>query len=341
MYRDIFARVISIRIVPLLVLALWSCRPAVADPEPRLLFRAGFSNAAIRQPQDCWDTGCWQDIAGSDRATGFEWPPRLRRGTGRFLLIADPVRIDALSIQQYMRNRVENVEGPRAGRTGVLYQEITKTINGQAPMGGSAAQNEFQFLPIDNAEELYVSYWIKLQPDLVERMTHLPPGPGIDRGGTWRAIFAFKTGGQRDIGGPQNDGDYRVEAYVMTYGSDTPYWVVLGDNNAGGGAPLKNDWRIADHSLPVPVGRWFKFEVYWRRSDGADGRVWAAVDGHTIADRQGPNMGARNLPINRIMAPMLYTGQRMPAYQWIDDLQVWTGIPSTSKAPATLPGSDR
>jgi hypothetical protein len=41
-------------------------------------------------------------------------------------------------------------------------------------------------------------------------------------------------------------------------------------------------------------------------------------------------MGARNLPINRIMAPMLYTGQRMPAYQWIDDVQVWSGMPSSS-----------
>lgn len=321
----------SIRVLLLVVLALWWCPQAIAtDPQPRLLFRAGFTGAAIPPPQECWDTGCWQDIAGTDGRTGFAWPPRLRGGTGRFLLIADPVQIDSLSIQQYMRNHVESAENPRGRHAPVLYQEISKTINGLAPMGGSAAQNEFQFLPIEKAEELYVSYWIKLQPDLIERMTHLPPGPGIDRGGTWRAIFAFKTGGQRDNGGPQNDGDYRVEAYVMTYGSDTPYWVVLGDNNAGGGAPLKNDWRIADRSLPVPIGRWFKFEIYWRRTNDDTGRVWAAVDGHTIADRRGPNMGARNLPINRIMAPMLYTGQRMPAYQWIDDVQVWSRIPAPS-----------
>ena len=316
-------------IVRLLMLLVAWCPVAIAaDAEPRLLFHAGYDGAHIVPPEECWDTGCWQDIAGEDSGTGFRWPPRLRGGTGRFLLIADPVQIDSRSIQQYMRNRVETVPGPRGSPARVLYQEISKNVNGQAPMGGSAAQNEFQFLPIDNTDELYVSYWMKLQPDLVEKMTHLPPGPGIGGGGTWRAIFAFKTGGQKEDGSPQNNGDYRVEAYVMTYESNTPYWVVLGDNNAGGGAPLTSYWRVANRTLPVPLGRWFKFEIYWKRSDDDSGRVWAAVDGHTIADRRGPNMGARKLPINRIMAPMLYTGQRMPAFQWVDDVQVWSGIPS-------------
>ncbi len=315
----------------LLLAMLAGNRPvATADAPPRLLFHAGFEGAAVATPEECWDTGCWQDIGGKDRRTGFAWPPRVRGGTGRFLLIADPVQISPRSILDYMHNRVETVDGPRGTRTHALYQEISKTVNGLEPMGGSAAQNEFQFLPIQNADELYVSYWIKLQADLVPRMTKLPPGPGVGDGGTWRAIFAFKTGGQRPNGGPANNGDYRVEAYVMTYGSNTPYWVVLGDNNAGGNAPLTNDWRIANRTLPVPLGRWFKFEIYWRRANDDTGRVWAAVDGHTIADRRGPNLGANRLPINRIMAPMLYTGQRMPAYQWIDDVQVWSGIPPSS-----------
>jgi hypothetical protein len=315
----------------LMLLATMWLEQAGAAPPARLLFRAGFEGASVAKPEECWDTGCWQDIAGNDRRTGFRWPPRLRGGTGRFLLIADPVKTNGPGILDYMHNRVELVDGPDGARIHALYQEISKTVNGVEPMGGSAAQNEFQFLPLQNTDELYVSYWIKLQPDLVSRMTNLPPGPGIGGGGTWRAIFAFKTGSQRPQGGPANDGDYRVEAYVMTYGSKTPYWTVLGDNNAGGNAPLTNDWHIENRSLPVPLGRWFKFEIYWRRANDETGRVWAAVDGHTIADRRGPNMGARNLPINRIMAPMLYTGQRMPAYQWIDDVQVWSGMPSSSR----------
>jgi hypothetical protein len=38
-------------------------------------------------------------------------------------------------------------------------------------------------------------------------------------------------------------------------------------------------------------------------------------------------MGARNLPINRILAPLLYSGSAMPIYQWVDDLEVWDGFP--------------
>ena len=197
-------------------------------------------------------------------------------------------------------------------------------------MGTSPAQNELQFLPTTELGDLYVSFWIKLQPDLVEKMSNLPAGPGINNGGTWRAFFALKTGTQKPDGGPANDGDYRVETYIMTYGGSQPYWAILGDNNAGGGAPNVNSWNVENRQVPVPVGRWFKFEIFWRRSNGNDGRVWMAADGQVIADRYGPNMGAWNMPINRIMAPMLYSGSRMPIYQWVDDLEIWDGFPSAT-----------
>jgi hypothetical protein len=175
---------------------------------------------------------------------------------------------------------------------------------------------------------MYVSYWMKLQPDLVEKMNNLPAGPGISGGGTWRAVFALKTGGQTSWGGPADNGDYRIEAYVMTYGGGQPYWVVLGDNAAGGGAPAANQWWVENRNVRVPVGEWFKFEIFWHRSGGTDGRVWMAIDGQTVVDRRGANMGAWNMPINRIMAPLLYTGSAMPVYQWIDDVQVWDGFPA-------------
>jgi hypothetical protein len=162
-------------------------------------------------------------------------------------------------------------------------------------------------------------------------MTNLPAGPGINGGGTWRAFFALKTGGQKAFAGPLNDpvnnGDYRLEVYVLTFGGGTPYWAVLADNNAGGGAPPFNSWVVENRTVPVPVGAWFKFEIFWHRSRGADGRVWVAVNGNVICDHSGPNMGALYLPINRIMMPILYTGSRMPVYQWIDDLEIWDGFP--------------
>jgi len=122
---------------------------------------------------------------------------------------------------------------------------------------------------------------------------------------------------------------------VMTYGGGTPYWQVLADNNAGGGAPLVNNWSVQNRAVPVPVGEWFKFEFFLHRSNGADGRVRVAVNGNVIADQMGPNMGAWNLPINRISMPTVYTGSRMPVYQWIDDLEIWSGFPPAGATRAT------
>jgi hypothetical protein len=305
------------------------------------LFASGFEGAITivpPNPGNFWGTGGWTDITGTDDSTGFSWPPNIwGGGGGRFLFLTNPLVVSTADIGSYMFNRIETVTGPKGNQTRALYQEISRNVNGTEPMGTSIAQNEFDLHPTGETSDLYVSYWVKLQPDLVEKMTNLPAGPGIINGGTWRAFFAFKTGTQKPVTGPLNDpmnnGDYRVEVYVLTFGGNTPFWAVLADNNAGGGAPLVNSWVVLNRTVPVPVGGWFKFEFFLHRSNGADGRVWVAVNGNVIADHYGPNMGAWNLPINRIMTPILYTGSRMPVYQWIDDLEIWDGFPPVTPAP--------
>src|SRR5882672_4416102 len=299
------------------------------------LFASGFEGTTTIVPPNqanFWGTGGWTDITGTDSTTGFTWPPNIwGGGGGRFLFLTDPLVVDAANIGSYMFNQIQTVTGPKGNPTQALYQQISQNVNGTEPMGTSPTTNLFNILPSGETSDLYISYWVKFQPDLVEKMNNLPAGPGIDNGGTWRAFFAFKTGGQKAVTGPLNDpmnnGDYRVEVYVLTFGGGTPYWQVLADNNAGGGAPLVNNWVVQNRTVPVPVGEWFKFEIFWHRSNGADGRVWVAVNGNVIADHNGPNMGAWNLPINRISMPTVYTGSRMPVYQWIDDLEIWAGFP--------------
>jgi hypothetical protein len=289
-----------------------------------------------------WGTGGWTDIIGTDGSTGFTWPPNIwGGGGGRFLFLTDPLVVSATNIGSYMFNQIQTVTGPKGNQTRALYQEISQNVNGTEPMGTSPTTNLFNILPNGETSDLYVSYWVKLQPDLVEKMNNLPAGPGIDNGGTWRAFFAFKTGTQKPVTGPLNDpvnnGDYRVEVYVLTFGGGTPYWQVIADNNAGGGAPLVNNWVVQNRTVPVPVGAWFKFEIFWHRSNGADGRVWVAVNGNVICDRSGPNMGALYLPINRISMSTVYTGSRMPVYQWIDDLEIWDGFPPAGTQAPSVP----
>lgn len=308
---------------------------------PQQLFGSGFEGTIeVLPPKDCWDTGCWQDIVGLDTFTRFSWPASISGHNGKFLLLTNPVPITPVTVSDYMLNRIDTVAGHNGDQTHALYQQISRNGNGAAPMGTAAEQNALQLLPLAEPRNLYISYWIKLQPDLVAKMNDLPAGPGIDHGGTWRAFFALKTGGQTSWGDPADDGDYRIEVYVMTYGGGQPYWAILGDNNAGGSARRVNYWHIENRSLPVPVGQWFKFEIFWHRSSVADGRVWTAVDGQVIADRSGANVGERKMPINRIMAPLLYSGSAMPIYQWVDDLEVWDGVPPATRGLAMARGAN-
>jgi hypothetical protein len=309
------------------------------------LFASGYEGTTtLASPNQAnfWGTGGWTDITGTDNTTGFSWPPNISGGGGgRFQFLTDPLSVSAADVGSYMFNRIDTVTGPKGNQTKVLYQQISRNVNGTEPMGTSPTTNLFGIHPTGTTNDLYVSYWLKFQPDLAEKMNNLPAGPGINNGGTWRAFFALKTGTQKSAVGPLNDpfdnGDYRIEVYVMTYGGGAPYWQVLADNNAGGGAPLVNSWAIQNRTLPVPAGEWFKFEFFLHRSNGGDGRVWAAINGNVIADRSGPTMGAFNLPINRIMIPTLYTGSRMPVYQWVDDVEIWNGFPP---ADSPTPGAD-
>jgi hypothetical protein len=150
-----------------------------------------------------------------------------------------------------------------------------------------------------------------LQPDLVQKLT-----------GTWRDIFEWKT-----------SGDYRVELAMVDYNSTgKPYWQARGDNDANGGLPYQEFWRETNTAVPIPVGQWFKLEIFWHRSTGSDGRVWFAVNGQKIFDHLGSNIGVNNNPITRIMMNQLYSGSTFPIYQWLDDLQVWSTFPTATSA---------
>jgi hypothetical protein len=308
--------------------------PVPVKPPSRRLFASGFEDGVNIAPPDqknFWGTGGWEDIVGTDRVSGYSWPINLSgRDASRILVLTDPAVVDASQINAYEVSRIDSVTGYDGKPTRALYQAILQNKNGTQPMGTSPAQNEYVIQPAAEVTDLYMTYRVKFQPDMVEVMNGLADGPGVTGGGTWRAFFAFKTGTKKPNGYPGeslDNGDYRLEIYAMTYGGGKPYWQVLADNNAGANAPLKNDFVVQNRVLPVPVGAWFKFEIFWHRSAGADGRIWVRIDGTVICDKTGPNMGALNLPINRILAPLLYSGSRMPIYQWIDDLEIWDGFP--------------
>jgi hypothetical protein len=292
-----------------------SIRALSTSPSPlpqssaTLLFSSGFEGlTALNAPSGFFGTGAWQDIVGADSTTGFTWPPNIWGGGPTHLQMIVSAPVDATSIGNYIFNQIQTVTGHRGTPTRAVLQQITQ-------WGGSYTQNVLMLQPASEQGDLYISFWMKFQPDLLAKMTPQ----------NWRALFEWKSAGD----------DYRMIAGVYSWddgcGGIKPngalFWRLAGDRVPDFGLPYVEFWRVDNCSNAVPVDQWFKFEVFWHRSGGADGRAWMAVNGQVIADHYGPNMGVNNAPINRIFMPNLYSGTSYPIYQWVDDMEIWDGFP--------------
>ena len=279
-----------------------------------LLFWTGFEGTTVPgTPLDCYKNGCYQEITGKDSWTGFTWPPVVKSSKARYQMLSNSGSMPSPStIGEYMWNQVQTVTGPKGNSTKAMYSHIAKSgCCGTGEQGSGSTQLPYLIYPDSDVPELYISKWIKLQPDLSEKMGS----------GNWRAIYETKT----------SDTDHRLIVYVNTDASGKPYWMVRTDS----WTPKHVDyWRVYNYDVPVPVGQWFKFEAYFKRSAGSDGRVWVAVNGKVITDKYGPTMGPNKSPINRIFMTQVYSGSAYPIYQWVDNVQVWSTFPTAKSTDA-------
>jgi len=298
-----------------------------------LLFSSGFEGTtAVLAPSDFYVTGAWQGIVGIDSITGFTWPPLIwGGGPTHFQIIAD-APIDALTVDNHMVNQIQTVTGHGGNPTRALYSEIKQSgCCGTNPQGGRPTQDPFMAQPASEPGDRYISYWLKLQPDLANLM-----GVGqVGTGWNWRVAFEIKTAG-----------DFRFIAMIRRdpyINGGNLFWSFGYDNEANGGLPYQSFWGFPGNPegsnmlIPVPVGQWMKVETFWHRSSANDGRWWMAVNGQVLVDHYGPNMGIYNAPINRIMVSTLYSSSAYPIYQWVDDLEIWNAFPPAGNNPPYAP----
>ena len=277
-----------------------------------LLFWSGFENGvSVSPPRDCYASGCWQDVVGSDSVSGFTWPPRVGGGGGQMQVRSGTNSAPSPStVTDYIVNEIQTVTGRSGGATRALYSLMKQTActgtGSQDPAPDCSAQDPYLVQPAHEPGDLYISYWRKIDPTLLQKLVN-----------GWHVVFEWKT-----------SGDYRVCALIVNYGGVTPYWQITADNNANGGLPAQQFWRVNNQSVAVPIGQWFKFEVFWHRSAGSDGRVWMAVNGQKLVDKFGPNIGVNGAPIDRIFLTQLYSAATYPLEQWTDDVQIWSGFPA-------------
>ena len=233
--------------------------------------------------------GDYQPIRGTDRQTGYKWPIEILGATGSAL---HPIDHDN---HRAVQNEIQTVTGHTGKPTRALFSaQHYNTRYTQSP---------YEILNItDGRTDLYVKFWIKLD------------AASLTQPNMWRTFFEWKTKGYA------NGTGFRLISYIYTDADGKPYWHWQGDRD-----PQHPIWEIDNRTVPVPIGKWFMTEFYWHWSEGNDGRALWKVNGQTVGDHHGPT--TRNgKPIDFIMLAQIY-GNANPKYQWVDDIEIWDGLP--------------
>jgi hypothetical protein len=281
-----------------------------------LLFKSNFGAGVVLNAPTAFSTNAaWQPLTGTDKETGYAWPVK---ALGSDLSAVQLITVDSITpstIGNYITNQIRSVTGPK----GTAINELFQNVKIKAPVGIGGSQAPLLIKrpwTIGDIDELYITYWFKYPADFPDKLDETVSA------GNWRAQFEFKTGGYTNT----YAGDYRVVVIIWKK-DDKLYWRTSSDNQANGPWPKIEYWAEENHAVSVPVGKWFKFEVYWNRSRNSDGRFWAAVDGQEIVDHFGPNMGDYNLPITRIFVNNAYSGGYATVESHSTGLEIWDSFP--------------
>ncbi len=257
--------------------------------EPKLLFKSGFESGVYIDNTIYENSEDYRFIKGKDNETGFSWPINILGASESALHYIDDEN------HQAVQSEIQTVIGHNGYSTKALYNIEHYNIG--------VTQCPYEILDItEGTKDLYIKYWIKMdsislvQPDM------------------WRTFFEWKT---KDYG--DNKG-FRLIAYIYTDTNGIPYWHWQGDKN-----PENPTWEIDNKTVPVPLNEWFLTEFYWHWSEGNDGRALWKINGQVIGDHYGPTT-QRSKPIDFIMITQIY-GNINPKHQWIDDIEIWDGIP--------------
>jgi chitodextrinase len=288
-----------------LALGLLFVLPVFCQTGPKLLFKSGFENATYLDPTY---NSSYQYIRGSDQSTGYSWPIGVFSPHPELTGIQNVISSNQAS---HLAHAIQTVPGPNGSATTALLLKLTSPALSQTCCIQAALQTAS--LGVD-VRDVYVRYWTKMNPEFASQAKALTTS-------FWRMAWEMKTAT-----------DYRITPMIYADSTGRPYWYIKGDNNAAGcGSACQTFWTVINKTVPVPTDRWFLMEFYLHRSTGSDGRVFWGVDGQTIADHMGPNIGINNEKINVIMYKNLYGPENaFPMYEWMDDLEIWDRPPCTN-----------
>jgi hypothetical protein len=261
----------------------------IPNTEVNLLFKSGFEGVNLTAPQSDY-----QYILGKDIETGYTWPPELLGSENNI----EPSGIHNINDDNgnAIDNELEIVVGPFGKETTTLFQRVNyDVLVTQAPYQINNIQ--------ENPDELYISYWMKTDDSSVQ---------GINQ---WRAIWEYKTKNYASY----EDG-FRMIAFMATDIKGNPYWMLQGDTS-----PQNPIWQVRNTEIPLIKGEWFKVEYHVKWSNDDDGYASMKVNGQLIGEHFGVTT-FKNDDLDFIMLTQVY-GSNYPMYQWVDDIEIWDGVP--------------
>jgi hypothetical protein len=260
-------------------------------PSAKLLFSSGFEGGVYIDPNLVLYSEDYAFIRGKDNKTGFSWPIDILGSSESALHHIDDNNFQALEAE------IQTVIGHNGRPTKALYN-----IEHYAVPNG-ATQYPYEILNItEGKKDLYVRYWMKIDTE------------SLTQKDKWRALFEYKT---KDYAVGTG---FRLISYIYTDKQGRAYWHWQGDAN-----PKQSIWEIDNYDIPVPGNKWFLTEYYWHWSEGGDGRALWRINGEVVGDHYGPTT-RNSKPIDFIILTQIY-GDGNPKYQWIDDIEIWDGLP--------------
>ena len=256
-----------------------------------LIFKSSFEDGSYLLEPDRKDSQIWWQNISNDKDSEFNWPITIQGQEGSFQMIVNDDNID-----KHIINEIETTRDADNKPTKALHQTIKQKEESWTQVPYIVNTNDKE------QRKMYIRYSLKLPENLSEVL-------GED---SWLVLSEYKT-----------VSDYRLAFYIYTDENKKLYWYAHGDNIVLDDVPYKEFWYEENREVPVLEGEWMDVEIFWKRSNKGDGRVWLSVNGTTVIDFKGPTKIE-----DPIRAIMLFTNySKNPIDQWIDNIEIWDGYP--------------
>lgn len=266
--------------------------------EPNLLFSSKF-DADVQIEAQYGESGAWvQKISGLDSVSNYSWENDFP-GNSILNYFSYNVNIDKV-LDGYVTTTIETVVDAEGNEILALHQVLKRDDTDNPSM----SRSQFNVFPTDdetmgNLKHIYIKYDIKLQENLNDVLSQ-------------RVLMEW------------NNTDYRWGLYIVKDVIGTPIWQLQAETLSGEEPVV--DWIEVNNNVTVPIGEFFKLEVFWKHSSDVDGRVWVAVNGQDVFYHRGRNKIDHKIGVWNPFK-MLGSLELGIQEQWITNVEVWDDIP--------------